>query len=167
MTRFDGMLKTWNDERGFGFLQPALGGQEIFVHIKAFKALSHRPQQGQWYSFAVEVGAKGKKQARDVLPLQAQASAVQGARPRHAARGERALRRPHAVAQWGTATLFVLPLFLLLLLAAYLLGKPPRWCAPAYLLMSGVTFGAYLLDKAAAQAGRLLSSPLGRLLHAG
>lgn len=34
--RFEGLLKTWNDERGFGFIQPLAGGQEIFVHVKAF-----------------------------------------------------------------------------------------------------------------------------------
>ena len=33
-----GTLKSWNDDRGFGFIEPTHGGQEIFVHIKAFAA---------------------------------------------------------------------------------------------------------------------------------
>lgn len=41
--RFEGLLKTWNDERGFGFIQPTNGGQEIFVHIKSFPAGYGRP----------------------------------------------------------------------------------------------------------------------------
>ncbi|RZI78674.1 MAG: cold shock domain-containing protein, partial [Rubrivivax sp.] len=45
--RFDGIIKSWNDDRGFGFIEPAQGGQEIFVHIKAFKGLRGRPQPGQ------------------------------------------------------------------------------------------------------------------------
>ena len=35
--RFDGKLKSWNDDRGFGFIEPLQGGQEIFVHIKSFR----------------------------------------------------------------------------------------------------------------------------------
>jgi hypothetical protein len=27
--RFEGQLKSWNAERGFGFIEPADGGQEI------------------------------------------------------------------------------------------------------------------------------------------
>ena len=41
--RFDGTLKSWNDERGFGFIDPRHGDEEIFVHIKAFSKRSGRP----------------------------------------------------------------------------------------------------------------------------
>ncbi len=34
--RIEGTLKKWNDERGFGFIQPTHGGQEVFVHISSF-----------------------------------------------------------------------------------------------------------------------------------
>ena len=44
--RFDGKLKSWNDARGFGFIEPARGGQDIFVHIKAFSAGTSRPALG-------------------------------------------------------------------------------------------------------------------------
>ena len=37
--RLDGTIKSWNDERGFGFIEPTQGGPEIFVHIKAFSGL--------------------------------------------------------------------------------------------------------------------------------
>ena len=36
--RIKGILRSWNDERGFGFIAPIQGGQEVFVHIKAFGA---------------------------------------------------------------------------------------------------------------------------------
>jgi len=41
--RFDGTLKKWNDERGFGFIAPMQGAQEIFVHISAFPRDGSRP----------------------------------------------------------------------------------------------------------------------------
>jgi cold shock CspA family protein len=61
--RFDGTIKSWNDERGFGFIEPNQGGQQIFVHIKAFKGLRQHPQPNQRVSFQVEVGPQGKKRA--------------------------------------------------------------------------------------------------------
>ena len=42
--RFDGTIKSWNDERGFGFIEPRLGGQDVFVHIKSLPAGTGRPE---------------------------------------------------------------------------------------------------------------------------
>src|ERR1043166_3460197 len=64
--RFRGVIKSWNDERGFGFIQPVRGGEEIFVHIKAFSHRMGRPQDIQSVTFEVELGPQGKKRARDV-----------------------------------------------------------------------------------------------------
>ncbi|MCB2039416.1 MAG: cold shock domain-containing protein, partial [Rhodoferax sp.] len=41
--RFEGVVKTWNEERAFGFITPAQGGQDVFVHITAFPPRSGRP----------------------------------------------------------------------------------------------------------------------------
>lgn len=41
--RFKGILKSWNAERGFGFIQPTQSGDDVFVHIKALPALGARP----------------------------------------------------------------------------------------------------------------------------
>jgi uncharacterized membrane protein YsdA (DUF1294 family)/cold shock CspA family protein len=39
-----GQLKRWLDDRGFGFIQPMDGGQEVFIHISELKDLTRRPQ---------------------------------------------------------------------------------------------------------------------------
>jgi cold shock CspA family protein len=90
--RFEGTLKSWNDERGFGFIAPIQGGQEVFVHIRAFGARSGRPQVNLFVSFEVEVGPQGKKRAKNVEPARAARS--------------QPYRRQESPAQWGTATLF-------------------------------------------------------------
>ncbi|MGF1460616.1 MAG: cold shock domain-containing protein [Leptolyngbyaceae cyanobacterium] len=41
-----GKLVTWKDEQGFGFIQPAQGQQDVFVHISAIKDRTRRPQVG-------------------------------------------------------------------------------------------------------------------------
>jgi cold shock CspA family protein len=62
----DGLLTRWNDDRGFGFITPAVGGQEIFIHISAFPKDGRRPKVGELLAFEIEIDAKGKKRAKSV-----------------------------------------------------------------------------------------------------
>ncbi|MCZ2105048.1 MAG: cold shock domain-containing protein [Comamonadaceae bacterium] len=65
--RYEGRLAQWNDERGFGFIEPAEGGDKIFVHISAFaRSTALRPQPGDRLSFEIGTDPKGRKQARRV-----------------------------------------------------------------------------------------------------
>ncbi len=138
--RFEGFLKSWNDERGFGFIQPVKGGDEIFVHIKALPARGGRPQLNQALSFEVELGPQGKKRAKNVALIRA-------ARPTKA-------RAQASPAQWGTASLFAIPAFLLVVLGVAVVWRVPGVLAVAYLLASIACFLAYALDKSAAAQGR-------------
>lgn len=60
----DGLLTKWNDDRGFGFITPTVGGQEIFIHISAFPKDGRRPMVGELLSFEIEIDVKGKKRAK-------------------------------------------------------------------------------------------------------
>ncbi|HQR50138.1 MAG TPA: cold shock domain-containing protein [Methylophilaceae bacterium] len=71
----NGKLTKWNDERGFGFITPTQGGQEIFVHISVFPKDGQRPHIGESLSFEIEIDNDGKKRAKSVSrPLRANAS---------------------------------------------------------------------------------------------
>ena len=61
-----GTLAKWNEERGFGFIQSAVGSEEIFVHVSAFPPDGVRPAVGELISFQTELRADGKKRAVDV-----------------------------------------------------------------------------------------------------
>lgn len=137
--RFEGTLKTWHDDRGFGFIEPAQGGQEIFVHIKAFDLRGARPQEQQRVSFEVEVGPQGKKRAKNVALVRQVAA-------------RKSIRRA-SPAQWGTATLFAIPAFVLLVLVVGFLWRVPPILLAVYGMASIITFLAYAVDKSAAQRG--------------
>jgi cold shock CspA family protein len=61
--RATGTLRTWNDDRGFGFIAPAGGGRELFVHISAFPRDGSRPTVGEALSYDLGPGKDGKPQA--------------------------------------------------------------------------------------------------------
>lgn len=65
--RTHGTLKKWNDDRGFGFIAPAEGKAEIFVHISEFPKSGGRPRIGEVVSFETDNGADGKLRAVRVL----------------------------------------------------------------------------------------------------
>jgi cold shock CspA family protein len=58
-----GTLRTWNDDRGFGFIAPAHGGAEIFVHISAFPRDGSQPTAGESLTYELGRGQNGKPQA--------------------------------------------------------------------------------------------------------
>jgi cold shock CspA family protein len=60
--RFTGKLKTWTDDRGFGFITPTEGGQDIFVHISEYPT-GRTPTVNEMLSFEVALNPQGKKKA--------------------------------------------------------------------------------------------------------
>lgn len=78
--RFEGTLAKWNDDRGFGFIQPTQGGQELFAHISAFPRDGQRPQLHEKLSFEVSLGQDGKKKAVAIQRLRDMAMPSTGTR---------------------------------------------------------------------------------------
>lgn len=142
--RFDGVIKAWDDDRGFGFIAPDQGGQDVFVHIKAvLNGAGERPRMGQRVSFEVAIGPQGKKRAHQVL-LDT---------PSNRRAPSRAAVR-HARSDFGTASLLAIPAFAVLWLTVAALGRMPSWTALLYLVLSLVCALAYREDKLAARSGR-------------
>lgn len=99
--RTHGTLTRWNDDRGFGFITPAKGAADVFVHISAFPRDGVRPRLNELISFETEAGRDGKPRAVQVVRA-GQRPTPRVAAPAH--RRKRRIRRVAAsIALWGIA----------------------------------------------------------------
>lgn len=59
-----GAVKFFNTVKGFGFIQPAEGGKDVFVHISAVERSGMTGlQEGQQVSFEIEQDRQGRASA--------------------------------------------------------------------------------------------------------
>lgn len=55
-----GLVKWFNADKGFGFITPADGSKDVFVHFSAIQSNNFRTlEEGQKVEFSIENGAKG------------------------------------------------------------------------------------------------------------
>ncbi len=63
-----GIVKWFNDSKGFGFITPDGGGEDLFAHFSAIQSKGFKSlKEGQRVSFDVTEGQKGK-QAANIQP---------------------------------------------------------------------------------------------------
>ena len=63
-----GIVKWFNAQKGFGFIQPDAGGADIFVHISAVeRAGLHNLHEGQRISYEIEQDRRSGKSCADRL----------------------------------------------------------------------------------------------------
>lgn len=131
-----GKIEKWNDDRGFGFIAPADGGEDVFVHVSAFDGSGRRPVTGDAVRYALGRDGRGRAQARNVVFVSRAGSARSG-------KGFGLDLRTGLVAG-----------FFLVLAMVWLAGGFPAAIMLVYAVMSAVTFAMYAQDKKAAREDR-------------
>ena len=60
MSKVTGLVKWFNETKGFGFLSQDNGGKDVFVHISAIASTGFKTlAEGQAVSFEIEEGQRG------------------------------------------------------------------------------------------------------------
>ncbi|CAA2100856.1 MULTISPECIES: cold-shock protein [Methylobacterium] len=63
-----GTVKWFNEQKGFGFIQPDNGGNDVFVHISAVERAGMRGlAEGQKVSYEMETDKRSGKQSAGSL----------------------------------------------------------------------------------------------------
>ena len=63
-----GTVKWFNATKGFGFIAPANGARDVFVHVSALERAGIRQlDEGQAVSFDIESGRDGRESAMNLV----------------------------------------------------------------------------------------------------
>ncbi|WP_242530083.1 cold shock and DUF1294 domain-containing protein [Marinobacterium iners] len=131
-----GRIKKWNADKGFGFIQPLEGGDDLFFHVSAMRDRSLLPQVNQLVTYEPGTDKDNRPRADSVVLA-----------------GTSVRRQRNSQHSSSHVVIPVLALFVVLGVAA-MIGLLP-WQLP--LLMGALsiwTFIVYAMDKAAAKADR-------------
>lgn len=134
--RYQGRITRWKDDQGYGFISPNLGGEEVFLHIKAFKPSQPRPAGDETVTYELVSDASARPRAAAV-------AFVSGAGRRTAAGACGPSRFP----------LLAAALFFAFLGVSTAAGRLPLILLGFYAFVSLIAFAAYALDKSAARSG--------------
>ena len=65
-----GTVKWFNDAKGYGFITPEDGCEDLFAHFSAIQMNGFKTlKEGQKVSFEITAGNKGKKQASNIQAI--------------------------------------------------------------------------------------------------
>ena len=130
-----GKITQWDDDKGFGFIQPLLKGERVFVHIKALQNRTRRPVIGEVVTYAIDKDEQGRLQAQQLT----------------FAGEKRKINKVRTSAKWH---LWCVLVFAAVIGVAVATAKLPLYVVLVYAGLSVCTFVAYWLDKRKAKAGR-------------
>lgn len=132
--RYQGKITNWNDDKGFGFITPNGGRNQVFLNINSFANRQGRSVGNEIVTYELKTDAKGRAQAERV--------AFVGERVASSTSSRSGRSNVHII--WTAA-------FLVFVAGAVFAGKLPFAVLGLYLVASVIAFAAYALDKLAAR----------------
>ena len=133
--RYRGTITNWIDKKGFGFIAPNGGGNQVFVHITSFANRQRRPVGNEIVTYEIGTDTKGRARARRVTF------------------SDESLPSTYSPA-YNFGLLMLAAAFLFFISATTLAGMLPLAVLWIYLIASFITFFVYAFDKSAARNDR-------------
>jgi uncharacterized membrane protein YsdA (DUF1294 family)/cold shock CspA family protein len=130
--RYQGKITNWKDDRGFGFITPNGGGQQVFVHIMSFATRQKRPVGNEIVTYELKTDPNGRARAENVAFI-----------------GEHVPTR--ASHRRSNVSLIFVVAFLVFVAGSVFTRKLPFAVLGLYLSASAAAFLAYAFDKSAAK----------------
>ena len=132
--RKQGRIRSWSDQKGFGFIAPDDGSKHVFIHINAFSNRNRKPKSGEVVTYVLSTDNQGRACA---------AKAISEGDP---------LPRQKKRRMSGPVVIGAI-LFLCSLGGLVAWSKLPPIILGVYVIASVVTFFTYAVDKSAARRG--------------
>ncbi len=132
--RLKGRLIKWNDEKAFGFIVPNGGGDHVFIHKSAFSNRQRTPLVNDTITFSIAKDIQGRYCADEATFS-----------------GEK-LKKKQAK-NVNKFSIYLSVIFLVLMMAALVIGLMPINLVLVYLGGSTLTFFLYAYDKSKAKRG--------------
>jgi len=130
--RYQGRIATWKDDKGYGFILPNEGGEQVFLHISSLSNRQRRPAGNELVTYELMTDGKGRVQAVSVTFV--------GERLTTSALPGRSKLPPMFAA-----------CFLAFVATVVFFGRLPFAVLALYVVASLLAFFAYAIDKSAAK----------------
>jgi len=134
LVRKKGILTTWNDNKGYGFITPVGETKEIFIHISEYQG---RPLLNDKLSFTLSKDKNGKDCATNAIKF-------------HKAKLTYTTKSTHTI---GIPSIFSITIFYIILFYFSKEESIQIYIIPYYIAISIFTFFIYSKDKDYAQDG--------------
>ena len=129
--RKKGKITFWNDEKGYGFITPGSGADNIFVHISAFTSNAKPPNVGDKVSYSLSTDKQDRPCAVEVLRA--------GEKP------------PRKIKNNYSGQVLIALIFMSVVGMSVFTAGIPIQVFYLYVAASIITFSAYARDKSAAR----------------
>ena len=144
--RDQGRLVEWNDEKGYGFIQPNDANKaRVFLHIKDFSRPGPRPIVGCALDYQVAIDGQGRYRATQVLYLKA-SQTQKNTQPKVQSIKSKDI-------QVKSPMLIVIVAYILVLGILAMMGRLPTLLPMFLILINAICYWFYSQDKEAAQLG--------------